>query len=107
MLNRKRERELLKAVLRKEARESSSTPSRSKAWNLTGWLCLFLVFFSVFHWFGIPAGREWAWVVLAFLVGLITGSVAMNDLARQQWTIWRRFMDFDRIRARVSELDRG
>ena len=107
MLNRKRERELLKAVLRKEARDSSSTPSRSKAWNLAGWLCLFVVFFSMFHWFGIPAGREWARVVLAFLVGLITGSAAMNDLARQQWSVWRRFMDFDRIRARVSELDRG
>lgn len=99
-----KERRLLAAL---SASEGKSIPSaqRRLVVHVAIWFTLMLLFFVVFQFYGAPRGREWVWVAGSFIMGVAVGIHGVFDTSREQWSVLRRYIDFGRVRARLSEFE--
>lgn len=103
-MNPRNERRYLAAVAAAENRPLHSTPRRRVVRGIA-WLVLAVALYFVFQFSGTPKAREWLWVAAAFVVGAFAGALGVYDAARKQWPVIQRYIDFERVKARLSEID--
>ncbi|MGE3298706.1 MAG: hypothetical protein AB7I68_15330 [Porticoccaceae bacterium] len=98
-----KERRFLAALIAAEHRPVPSARKRFVKYAIT-WLVLTLALLAIFQFYGPPKGREWAWAVGAFIVGAVVGAFRVFDASLEQWRVVRNFIDFESIKAHLSEV---
>lgn len=61
--------------------------------------------FTVFQFFGAPTGRNWYWISGAFLLGVVSGCLGIIDASREKWPVLLLVIDYERVQARIDELE--
>jgi len=98
------ERRLLSALIESEHKKAPSQLRRITV-QTTVWLSFVCILFFVFRFFGTPTNREWCWIAGAFILGAVIGAIGIFHGSRDQWPILRKYVDFDRVRQRLSSLE--
>ena len=96
-----KERRFLTALVAAEQRPMPSKLRRFAVQAIT-WLVLCVGMFCVFQFYGFPTKREWVFAGGSFLLGIAIGVLAVFDVSREQWPVLRQFIDFGRVKARLS-----
>ena len=97
------ERRFLSALLAAEQGKAASALRRFVVPAMV-WLSFVGVLFLVFRFHGTPTHREMAWLAGGFVVGAVIGALGVFHASRDQWPILRQYVDFDRVRQRLSSL---